>query len=276
MICPHSGVRLAVASGSDVGLVRSINEDALLAEYPVFVVADGMGGHSAGEVAAATAISALRELVEIAKTRPLGVRDVEHALERARLLVAEVAEGKERGAGCTLSGVVLIEYEGVTRWLIVNIGDSRVYLHQGNAIAQLTHDHSLYNELSAAGYADSESIPRNMITRALGAPDARHDAWLLPVRSSTGLLICTDGLTGMVSDEEILSVLTASASPKQAAGRLIDAALAAGGRDNVSVIVVRVDSGVEESLEEVREEAHPDDEFDTTLDTTVDVGGAVR
>lgn len=261
---------IEAAARTDVGERRSINEDAVLAQRPVFVVADGMGGHSAGDRASAAAVRAFGELAERGAARALTIADVDAALDEARAAVEEIARGTERGAGCTLSGVVLVENEGASQWYVLNIGDSRVYQHRGASLAQVTADHSLRAELTAAGHADAATAPRNVITRALGAEDSRHDAWLLPVRTGTRLLVCSDGLTTELSDEELRAVLTIGGRPDTVADELVRRACESGGRDNISVIVVDT---VEGGLVDVRgrHAANEADEDDTVDETTLDV-----
>lgn len=229
---------IAAAARTDVGLRRSINEDLALAQQPVFVVADGMGGHAAGDLASAAAIAAFAELAALGGSRPLEVADVDAALDRARAAVDVISRGDERGAGCTLTGVVLVEHRGAPHWYVINVGDSRVYQHRGASLSQITSDHSLYAELAAAGYEDAELAPRNVITRALGSDDSRHDGWLLPLRTGLRLLICSDGLTSEVDDEELRAVLTVGGRPDSVADELVRRACEAGGRDNVTVVVV--------------------------------------
>lgn len=219
-----------------VGMRRQVNEDSAIAEHPVYVVADGMGGHEAGDRASAAAIGAFAELAALGRT--LGVADVDAAITAARGAVDTVAFGTERGAGCTLTGVVLIEHEAAPHWYVLNIGDSRVYQLTGTALSQLTDDHSLQAELAAAGRAEAAETPRNVITRALGSEDSRHDGWLIPVRTGTRLLVCSDGLTTELADEELRAVLTVGGRSEAVADELVRRACEAGGRDNITVIVV--------------------------------------
>lgn len=232
---------LSVAARTDPGLKRQQNEDWLLAADPCFLVADGMGGYEAGDEAARTAIAAFSE--EFTTPGPASLERIEAAIDRARVDVERVAARTARGAGCTLTGIVRIEHEGVPTWYVLNIGDSRVYLLRGNVLEQLTSDHSLRSELRAAGSADAEVTPRNVITRALGSRDSRHDAWLLPVETGTRLLICSDGLTAEVDDDEIRAVLSAGGTPDAVSDKLVNRALEEGGRDNITLIVADVISG---------------------------------
>lgn len=231
-----TGPVIEAAARSDVGMRRSVNEDAVLAQQPVFLVADGMGGHEAGDFASAAAVAAFAGLAGVERT--LEIAEVSATLDAARAAVDAVALGRQRGAGCTLTGAALVAHRGEPHWYVFNVGDSRVYQHRGAVLTQITVDHSLQAELAAAGDAAAASTPRNVITRALGSDDSRHDAWLLPVRTGTRLLICSDGLTTELSDEELRAVLTVGGRPESVADELVRRACEAGGRDNVSVIVV--------------------------------------
>jgi protein phosphatase len=238
-----SSVVLNVAALSDTGLTRTANEDSVLAASPVFLVADGMGGHEAGDRASAAVVAAFEPLAGAT----IEVDDVREALGRAAEVVEGIAAEHKRGAGSTVSGVALLEHEGTPHWLLFNVGDSRVYRHHGNELTQLTIDHSLGQELVDAGELRPEDLAtfaqRNVITRAIGGPDSTADSWLLPVIDGERLLVCSDGLTGEVSDEGIRAMLTMNGRPETAAAALIRRALHAGGRDNVSVVVIDVVSG---------------------------------
>ncbi|GAA1518623.1 protein phosphatase [Agromyces terreus] len=241
----HPRIRLAAATASDVGRVRRVNEDSALAEWPVFVVADGMGGYEAGDRASAAVIAAFREHVTGADVATVG--RVRSALASAGEGVAAVAAGTARGAGSTVAGVALIEDEDGPSWLVFNVGDSRVYRHHGIELEQVTVDHSLGQELVESGELRPDELAtfsrRNVITRAIGAPDSTADSWLLPVVNGERLLICSDGLTSEVSDEGIRATLTMSGRPESAAAALVQRAVQAGGRDNVTVVVVDVIAG---------------------------------
>lgn len=236
---------LDIAARTDVGLVRPRNEDAVLAATPCFLVADGMGGYEAGDRASAAVIDAFREGIPAGGPATLG--QVRAAFEAAEAGVAAVAAGTTRGAGSTLTGVVLVSHEGEAHWLLLNVGDSRVYQHFGSELRQLTVDHSLREEVrlgrgDAAGSA--EDLPnRNVITRAIGAPESPPDTWLLPVVSGVRLLICSDGLHGEVPDERLRALLTMGGRAASVADELIRCAREAGGQDNISAIVVDVRSG---------------------------------
>lgn len=238
-----SSVVLNVAALTDRGLKRTANEDAVLAESPVYLVADGMGGHEAGDRASAAVVEAFAPLRGAAVTSD----DVRDALRRADDTVSELSGSVERGAGSTVSGVVLVEHEDTPHWLVFNVGDSRVYRHHGSELAQITTDHSLGQEMVDAGRLLPEDLAafpqRNVITRAIGADVSAADSWLLPVVVGERLLICSDGLSGEVSDESIRATLTMCGRPETAVDALVRRALHAGGRDNVSVVVIDVISG---------------------------------
>lgn len=264
-LSPANSIVLEFAARTHVGRVRSVNEDSMLAERPVFFVADGMGGHEAGELASAAAVNALSALS--GSTVSLRPADVDAVIEKARDDVDAVSERTERGAGCTLTGVVLVDHVGEPCWYVVNVGDSRVYEHTGASLMQLTLDHSLQAELRAAGSANADSAPRNVITRALGSEDSRHDAWLIPVTTGSRLLLCSDGLTTELSDEKIRAVLTIGGRPDAVADELVRLACEAGGRDNVTVVIVDIVAG---------SEPQEDDDFDATADDTIEVTRPVR
>lgn len=270
------GVKLVVAGFSDTGRKRKVNEDSYLVEAPVFVVADGMGGYEAGDRASAAVVTAFHEntVVEGFATL-LGIRN---ALVAADAKVAAVAAETTRGAGSTVAGAILIEHEGVPCWLIFNVGDSRVYRHVGTELEQLTIDHSLGQELVDAGEMSHEDLAtfpdRNVITRAIGAADSAADSWVVPVVNGERLLICSDGLTSELVDEGILATLTMGGRPQAVAATLVQRANEAGGRDNISVIVIDVVSGGAEPGSDTvtssgflsQEDSDPDD-----IDNTVEL-----
>lgn len=237
-------VRLSFAAVTDVGRKRAVNEDSLLAESPVFIVADGMGGHEAGDKASAAVVNEFKALTNRANVT---IDDVTRAVEGAHRAVQGVAEFTTRGAGSTLTGVILVEHENTPQWLVVNIGDSRVYRMHATDLGQLTVDHSVVQQLVADGTLRPEEaatyVGRNVITRAVGSPDSPPDYWLHPVVTGERLLICSDGLTGELGDETIRAGLTLGGSTQQTAEALLAQALESGGRDNVTLIIVDVIAG---------------------------------
>jgi protein phosphatase len=238
------GIVLVTGARSDVGRVREINEDAVLAEHPVFLVADGMGGHEAGDLASAEVVAAFRPLVGRQDVTPEDVVDVVTAAHDA---VARLARGHARGAGSTLAAIVAVQQGGTHSWLVVNIGDSRVYRLVGSTLEQLTVDHSVVQELVDEGKitrAEMATYPgRNVITRAVGDRASAADYWLAPIVTGERLLICSDGLSNDLTDEALRAGLSMGGSAQQSAHGLVDQALARGGRDNISAVVVDVRSG---------------------------------
>lgn len=230
---------LSWGARSDVGLVRDHNEDAILVDAPLFCVCDGMGGHEAGEVASAVAVEA------IARERPDGADDIllGVAVERANAAVLEAAEqGRGRpGMGCTATAVLIDK----ARMAIAHVGDSRVYVLHAGTLVRVTHDHSFVEELVDAGeitVGEARLHPnRSIITRALGSdPNMYADHFTLDVEAGDRIIVCSDGLSSMLSDHQIETVAVSSVTPQGAVDNLVADALAQGGHDNVSVIVVDV------------------------------------
>ncbi|GIG27053.1 PP2C family protein-serine/threonine phosphatase [Cellulomonas denverensis] len=227
-----AGVELAWAAGTDPGRVRRRNEDALLAEPPVFVVPDGMGGLDAGDRASAAVTAALAE--RLTGPGPVTVEAVGQALNDAQQRVCAISAGTGRGAGSTVTGAAVVEHGGTPHWLVFNIGDSRVYRHSGDRLARLTRDHQA---------PASHGTRSHAITRALGTGRATADRWLLPITTGDRLLVCSDGLHGELPDESLRAALTLAGTAESAVAALIRLANRAGGRDNITVVVVDVRAG---------------------------------
>jgi protein phosphatase len=241
---------------TDTGRQRRDNEDCALARAPVFVVADGMGGAQAGEVASKIAIETFEQ----------GLPDEGSPEERLSRRVQEAnrtihdlsrAEHERAGMGTTLTAAFLVD----SNLAIAHVGDSRAYLYRDGTLKRLTQDHSLVGELVRRGKlteAQAEEHPqRSIITRALGPePSVEVDTWTYPVRAGDVLLLCSDGLTSMVGEDRIAELLGSSGSLGETAQALIDEANAAGGRDNITVVLFRV--------EEVGGDSQPPDQ-PTTL-----------
>ena len=237
--------------GTDIGRRRSVNEDAYLCddELGLWVVADGMGGHAAGDKASAAVVGRLASLRADADHGYLDVDRLEGALTAAADDIDVFAAHIPIGAGTTVTGAVLALKDGEPHFGVFNIGDSRVYLLMDGEFSRVTTDHSVVQEMVDAGLLnadDAENHPdSNVITRAVGfRDDPRPDVWMLPVRPGMRLLLCSDGLTKEVSDTHIKGLLAAGASAAVTADELMDAALAAGGRDNVTVVVIDVAAAV--------------------------------
>jgi PPM family protein phosphatase len=257
LITEPGEVHVEVASASHAGMVRTVNEDAVLAEPPVFAVADGMGGHAYGDRASATAVLALHDEFEGEQATDAG--HVRAAIRRANAAVRELTSSaggsSQLIAGTTLAGVALVvEHPGsAPRWMVFNLGDSRVYRwagdEGGDALTRVSVDHSVVQELLDAGVIDEPAARahpnRNVITRALGAAEhVEADAWLIAATEPQTFLICSDGLTKELDDAriaELLAPLDPAESLDAVVDRLLAAALAAGGADNVSVVLLRAE-----------------------------------
>ena len=229
---------------TDAGKVRANNEDALLVgegrDETLFVVADGIGGFEAGEVASRIAVDVLRELEPGAS--------FEAAIREANRRILAVGRGDERLSGMGTT-IVATRFGGTREEPvaeIAHVGDSRAYLLRGGSLRPLTEDHSLVAELVRSGDLTrdqaAEHPQKNLITRALGAEEeVEVDTLVLPVEAGDRLLLCSDGLTDMVPEANIGEILTDSpGDPEKPARTLVSAALDAGGSDNVTVVVVDV------------------------------------
>lgn len=239
---PDVSLVLSWGAATDTGYKRAHNEDSLLAMPPIFAVADGMGGHSAGDIASAAVVSRLAEAMKASFTE---VAAIENGLREATGDIALAADVKRLGVGTTVTGAALTLHAGKPYWTVFNVGDSRVYMFERNELTQVSVDHSVVQEMVDAGVLraeDAESHPdSNVITRAVGFNvDAVPDYWMLPLRKGLRLLLCSDGLTKEVDFERIHLHLAAALSASETAQALVDAALASGGRDNITTIVVDV------------------------------------
>ena len=235
-------VTLAWAALTDTGRRRAANEDSFVAKSPMFAVADGMGGHSAGDLASDAVVT---RLAEQATADFLAPRVVDRALDAATVDISVIIEETEQGMGTTVTGAVLTLQDSEPFFAVFNVGDSRVYSFEKNELVQVTVDHSVVQELVEAGTLtrdEAEHHPEsNVITRAIGFNAAPSpDFWMIPVRTGLRLLLCSDGLTKEVSDERIRLHLAAGLSANETVSALVDAALAAGGRDNVTIVVIDV------------------------------------
>jgi protein phosphatase len=249
-------------SATDPGRIRPDNEDNVLAAPRVFAVADGMGGHRAGEVASALAIDLLRSRL----SEPGAVLDdVVSAIAEANgdIYRAALENPAQQGMGTTITALIVISEratDGPTEaeagapaetpelLALINVGDSRTYLLRHGRLRRITVDHSYVQELVTTGHiTDDEARThprRNIVTRALGIdPAVRVDAWTLPIVRGDRFLLCSDGLVDEVRDDAINDVLTTISDPQSAADELVALANREGGRDNVTVVVVDVLEG---------------------------------
>ena len=227
-------------SRTEIGNVREHNEDSLTVLPPLFAVADGMGGHEAGEVASEITINTLNDLAP----QSADAEALARAVVAANLNVIKAPSqgvGRE-GMGTTLTAAIL-EKE---RLVIAQVGDSRAYLLHNGSLQQLTRDHSLMADMIEAGQlteAEARVHPnRSVITRAIGSdPHMQPDLYELNVETGDRLLLCSDGICGMIEDHEIASIMRQAPSAQSCADQLVEAALAAGGFDNATAVVVDVE-----------------------------------
>lgn len=238
--------QVRVGSASHTGSIREVNEDCVLVAPGVYAVADGMGGHAAGDVASAIA---MRRLEGLAGRDRVTAEDLRAELSAANAdVLADVAVNPTRaGMGTTVAGIATVDAAGSPHWAVFNIGDSRVYRLVADELTQLTVDHSEVAELVAEGSITEDEARthplRNVVTRAVGTvPAPEPDVWVFPPALGDRFLLCSDGLPLELADEEIGSVLRAADDPQRAADDLVARAVAAGGRDNVSVVVVHCDA----------------------------------
>ena len=230
---------------SDTGKLRNANEDSFLVSEHLLAVADGMGGHNAGEVASAMAVQLLQEAASQPIESPESFIDLISTINHA-IFTAATGASDQRGMGTTLTAIAVAgSTPSDEHVVVINVGDSRTYLLRKGELRQITIDHSYVQELVSEGVIsadDARTHPRrNIVTRALGI-DSRviADSWTLPIVDGDRYVLCSDGLVDEISNEEILAILMENADPQRAAECLLAAANDRGGRDNVTVIVVDV------------------------------------
>ncbi|RLB59173.1 MAG: Stp1/IreP family PP2C-type Ser/Thr phosphatase [Deltaproteobacteria bacterium] len=253
-------MQLVAAGKTDVGVKRSHNEDNFLTlpEEHVFVVADGMGGHSSGEIASQIAVEGIANFFKATrqdeditwpykmdKNRPYDENRFIMSIKLANLRIFEASqrESRYRGMGTTIAGMNFVERD----ILVAHVGDSRVYRIRSGKIDQLTEDHSLLNDYIKAKKLTQEEIDnfphKNVIVRALGMKETvLVDLSRLPVQPGDVYLACSDGLSGMVTDEQILDVVNNNSDLHQVTEILIKMANQAGGVDNITAVLARVES----------------------------------
>ncbi len=239
-------MRIEAGVATDIGRVRERNDDSYLVEPPLYAVADGMGGHRGGDVASQLALVTIEELFR--SGRGSLAQQVKEA--NATVFERSSADTAVAGMGTTLTAA---QIEGEQAHL-VHVGDSRAYLLRAGALRQLTEDHTLVNRMVRAGEITRQEADvhphRNVLTRALGTePDVDVDESDLGLLEGDRLLLCSDGLTGMVTEEQIQAILEATETPQEAADRLVRAANRAGGIDNITVVVLDAREGEPETVE---------------------------
>ena len=260
-------VELSYGAATDVGLVREANEDSVLAEPPVFVVADGMGGHDGGEIASRIVVEEFARMAAAGYDRRRGSDAVLETLRSCQRRLHEYAgthragDGGPWDGGTTAVAALLAEEDDGPRWLLVNVGDSRIYRVSGGELLRVSTDHSLVQQLVDSGRITEEQArvhpERHIVTRALGGPDPLHpDFFSFPLADAERILLCSDGVTDLVRDVELAELLRDVADPRDAAQNVVAAALAAGGIDNATAVVVDVmglaDEGTHDSRRQRR------------------------
>ncbi|MFT4287315.1 PP2C family protein-serine/threonine phosphatase [Nocardioides sp.] len=241
-----SGIWLEAGACSHPGRTRTVNQDSWLLRPPVFLVADGMGGHQAGEVASAIVASSFAELAD---SPSVDAEAVQRCIALCGERIAAIAPAEGPVPGSTMVALVYVVRDDVAYWLLANIGDSRAYQFRQGRLDQLSHDHSLVQEMIDAGElaaaAAATHPDRHVITRALGAiAEAPADYSLIPVEGASRVLLCSDGVTSELADDLIASALATDLDAAAAAAALIRQAVDAGGRDNATAVVIDVRGGV--------------------------------
>jgi len=232
---------VTAAAATDVGLVRQDNEDAYLVKPPLYAVADGMGGHLAGEVASALSMETLEAMVHLRGPDALadGVREANAAIYERQILDRALA-----GMGTTMTSTIVRD----DALHLAHVGDSRAYLLRDGQLRQLTHDHTWVDEMIRTGEMTAEEgrnhPRRSMLTRALGIDrQVTVDETQVPLRDGDRVLLCSDGLTALLSDDPIADILRAREDTKTTADALIRAASNAGGVDNTTVVLLDFSEG---------------------------------
>ncbi|MGZ4312756.1 MAG: Stp1/IreP family PP2C-type Ser/Thr phosphatase, partial [Solirubrobacteraceae bacterium] len=226
---------------TDTGRQRRDNEDNAFVRAPLFVVADGMGGAQAGEVASKLAVEEFHEALPDQGSAEERLTDRIRAANR-RIFDLSRTEHEHAGMGTTLTAAYLDD----DHLAVAHVGDSRAYIFRDGELGRLTQDHSLVEELLRQGKLTEEQAAehpqRSIITRALGIEgDVEVDTWSYPVQAGDVVLLCSDGLTSMIGEEQIVQILRSERSLDRAADRLIGAANDAGGRDNITVVLFRLE-----------------------------------
>ncbi|HJP65837.1 MAG TPA: Stp1/IreP family PP2C-type Ser/Thr phosphatase [Actinomycetota bacterium] len=261
-------MRVRAGVKTDVGRFRERNEDAYLVKEPLYVVADGMGGHRGGNVASSMAVDVL-EQADLSPDAPLSVLIDEIKRANQEILERSAADQALRGMGTTVTAFLTDQDKGY----VAHVGDSRAYLLRDGNLQRLTRDHSLVERMVEEGRLEPDQArhhpQQNILTRVLGGNDDLEvdDLTVDPIQEGDRVLLCTDGLSHMVDDEVIEGILRDEEDPQAAADRLVDAAIDAGGDDNVTVIVLDVEEGgpagsvapVRSDVSTEREEGEPAD-----------------
>ena len=245
-------MRLKYGSATDVGMVRQSNEDAFSAEDELFVVADGMGGHNAGEVASALAVTTIKSGARNGVTTPGQFRELVQQANTA-IYTASLDDSTQSGMGTTVTAMAVLPGEN-PRVMVANVGDSRTYIYRAGRLDRVSIDHSYVQELVNEGIITPEEARvhprRNIVTRALGIDrSVMVDVFTQEVRTGDRLVLCSDGLVDEVSDVDIARVLGQHSYPQECAEALVMVANSNGGRDNTTVVVVDIADDISAPVE---------------------------
>ncbi len=245
----HVALRFGVAT--DVGLVREVNEDSYVTDPPLFVVADGMGGHDGGDIASRFVAEEFARLADVGYDPRRGrdaVLETLRACQRRLLEYGATHRGSDGGpwhGGTTTVVAMLVEGDDGPRWLMTNLGDSRIYRFSRGQLLRVSTDHSVVQDMVDAGRITEEQAmshpERHIVTRALGGPDPLDpDFFEVPLADAERVLLCSDGVTDLIRDGELAPILREHDDPREAAEKVVAAALDAGGVDNATAVVVDV------------------------------------
>ncbi|MEE9415531.1 MAG: Stp1/IreP family PP2C-type Ser/Thr phosphatase [Acidimicrobiales bacterium] len=263
------------AESTHVGMLREVNQDAAFLTPDVFVVADGMGGHAAGDIASAIAVASIADMIRMA-----GVDDLVEAVKAANKSILKRADSEPELAGMGTTVVALASFieADVQQLALVNVGDSRAYRLSGDELSQLTDDHSLVADLVRDGMLRADQAEhhpqKNILTRALGIEqDLRVDSWVHQPIPGDRYLLCSDGLFNEVSEDDIAEILRSYSNVDNAAAELVAQANAHGGRDNITVMIVDVvDPASAESTEEPAANDNDEEADDASTEVADDSG----
>jgi protein phosphatase len=244
-------VDLLFGVATDVGLVREVNEDSYVTDPPLFVVADGMGGHDGGDIASRFVAEEFARLAEIGYDPRRGRDAVLTTLKTCQRRLLEYGathRGSDGGpwhGGTTTVVAMLVESDEGPRWLMTNLGDSRIYRFTRGELLRVSTDHSVVQDLVDSGWITEEQAmshpERHIVTRALGGPDPLDpDFFDVPLGDAERVLLCSDGVTDLIRDDDLRPILAENEDPGDAARHVVEAALAAGGVDNATAVVVDV------------------------------------
>jgi len=234
-------------AASHTGQLRDINQDSFLTAPGLAIVADGMGGHSGGEIASAIAVQTMRSLLADRAVEHRSLQSLTEAVRIANreILTEAATDGTLQGMGTTVCALSIIDSAAGLRLGLINVGDSRAYRFYDGELEQITEDHSLVEVLVRQGRLTAEEAQvhpqRNIVTRALGVGDqVEVDRFEVAAQMGTRYLLCSDGLFNEITDDQIATILAAVTDPEEATRTLVNAANDHGGRDNITAVIIDI------------------------------------